>query len=158
MVGGEVALFRLGLFSLVMRKQTLVSSLTTRSALRATTLSKIGWHSVKSSTFHKAFPHWSNESSLILLITRKLLGCILVICNFLKPLQPCSDGTHQTKNVCRVCTSDTITFAFTVSCRLLLSFHCRKLIVGSGDVIVPATDSRSLLHSELFMLKKACHV
>ena len=51
--------------------------------LCATTLSKVVWLTIKFSTFHRALTSWSNESSLVLVITRKLLGCILVIFSFL---------------------------------------------------------------------------
>ena len=38
-------------------------------ALCATTLSKVVWHSIRFSTIHRAFTNWSNESSLVLVIT-----------------------------------------------------------------------------------------
>ena len=51
--------------------------------LNATTLSKIVWHSIRFSTFRRAFTNWSNESSLTLVITQTFVGCIPVIFNFL---------------------------------------------------------------------------
>ena len=100
-------------------------------ALRATTLSKVVWHSIRFSTFRRAFTNWSNESSLTLVVTRKLLGCIPVIFNFLGNLFSRAQTEliqHQMLshvlwcNFVHVnCPSDTITYAFTRSCRVLLS-------------------------------------
>ena len=56
-------------------------------ALRATTPSKVVWHSKKFSTFHWALTNWSDESTWTPLSPReKLLGCIPVILQF--PGQP----------------------------------------------------------------------
>ena len=68
------------------------------SALRASTLSKIVWHSIRFSTFRRAFTNSSNESSLVLVITRKLLGCIPVIFNFLVNLFSRAQTVDSTSN------------------------------------------------------------
>ena len=121
-------------------------------ALHATTLSKVVWHSIRFSTFRKAFANWSNESSLVLVITRKLLSCIPVIFNFLGNLfSRTQTGLIQHQMLSHVlwcnfihvnCPSDIITYAFTGSCRVLLSilFHCRILTLGSGDVNVGSSN------------------
>ena len=100
-------------------------------ALCATALSKVERHSIRFSTFHKAFTNWSNQSSLVLVITRKLLGCIPVIFNFLGNLfSRTQTGLTQHQMLSHVlwcniihvtCPTDTITYAFTGSCRVLLS-------------------------------------
>ena len=94
-------------------------------------LSKVVWHSIKFSTFHKAFTNWSNESSLVLVITRKLFGCIPLIFKFLGNLfSRTQTGLIQHQMLSHVlwcnfthvnCPSDTITYAFTGSCRVLFS-------------------------------------
>ena len=93
------------------------------------TLSKVVWHSITFSTFHKAFTKWTDESSLILVITRKLLGC--------------SDGTDSFEfhhlRVHRLVSRTPSAFLF----------HCRRLMHGSGDVNVGCSDSKGLSHSEL---------
>ena len=83
------------------------------------------------STFRRAFTNWSNESSLVLVITRKLPCCIPVIFNFLGNLfTRTKTGLVQHQMLSHVlwcnfihvdCPSNTITYAFTGSCRVLLS-------------------------------------
>ena len=86
-------------------------------ALCATALSKVVWHSIRFSTFRRAFTNWSNESGLVLVISRKLLGCIPVIFNFLDNLFSTQTELIQHKMLSHVlwCKSH--------SCRLPFGYH-----------------------------------
>ena len=116
---------------------------------------------------HQWFPPFAGPLPTGATKTRKLLGCIPVIFKFLGNLISRAQTEliqHQMLshvlwcNVVHVnCPSDTFTFAFTSSCRVLLSilFHCRRLIRGSGgEMLVPVTDSGGLSHFELFGLSR----
>ena len=92
--------------------------------------------SITCSTFRKAL---TNESSLTLVITRQLLGCIPVIFNFMGNLFSRTQTRLFNINCCRMscganfvhvnCPSDTITYAFLGSCRVL-----RRILVPLSKI------------------------
>ena len=125
------------------------------SAFRATTL----WNSIRFSTFRKAFTNWSNEPSLVLVITRKFLGRIPVIFNFQGNLfSRAQAGLIQHQMLSHVlwcnfvhvnCLSGTITYAFTSSCRVLLGM-CVPLSTEDDS-------KRFVAFRAVRALKRACH-
>ena len=140
--------------------------------LRVNIHSKVVWHSIRFSTFHKIFTNRSNGSSLDLVITRELLDCIPVVFNFLDShFSRAQTGLIQHQMLSHVlwsnfthvdCPSNFITYAFTWSCRVLLSIFCSVVedwFVGLMTwILVPVTDSRDLSHIEQFVLsRRTCH-
>ena len=110
-------------------------------SFRATTLSKVVWHSTGFPTIHWAF-NWSDESSLTLIITKapRLHPSNLQFPG--QPLQPCLNGTDSTSNAVALLCSCKLPFGsnhlrvhrFVSGTPRHFLFRCRRLMRGSGDV------------------------